>query len=334
MSAIKQTLLDMRSNLEPLLGTDTDKFIQIADNFVAAKPKLLEADRPSLLKAITDAAQAHLFIDGQECSLVPYKGVVKYSPGYKGLLKLARNSGELAAINAAVVYKTDAFEYSTDELGEHIKHQPNIFVTSKDRGAAIATYCIARTKDKGVYVEVMTEEEIQSCKKVSPSARMGDSPWDGPFADEMRKKTVFRRISKRLPSSTDLAIAIHADDELFNPEPEPEKEPEPAPTTSAKLNEAIKAQEAEPVKTPLSVQGLLAEVKVLENAKVNGKVTPRHKFCVLGEWYGTFNPVLAEKAKTMVNTAVWLIYEERETKDKKPYFEILDIKPAVEEDPI
>lgn len=339
MSEIKQTLVDLKSSLEPLLGNDTDKFIQIADNFIAAKPKLLEADRKTLLKAIMDAAQAHLYIDGQECALVPYKGAVKFSPGYKGLLKLARNSGELAAINAAVVYKTDVFEYFVDEKGEHIKHQPNMLVQSKDRGEPVATYCVARTKDGGVYIEVMTEEEIQACKKVSPAARMGDSPWDGPFADEMRKKTLFRRISKRLPSSTDLNVAIHADDPLFNPDPEPEPEPTPAPTTSPKLSEAVNTSGEKPTtpaipdKKPESVQGVLTETTAL-NAKLNGKDALRHKFHVGNEWYGTFDEALADKASGLKGALVWIIFERRVTKGGTAYLELLDIKPGVEEEVI
>lgn len=248
----KMDLENLKPKFQALMKDDTDKFVQIASNYLEQNPKLLECSSASFFAAVTKAAQCGLFIDGQEASIVPFKGTATMMTGYKGILKMVRNSGELASINAGVVYEKDTFEYYVDEKGEHLMHRP-AFV--KERGAPIQTYCIARTKgNTEPYIEVMHEEEVENCKKQSAAVKGGyDTPWKGPFADEMRKKTVIRRISKRLPMSTDLNMAITSDDALFNApvdEPAPSAEPK---TTSSSLEKAVGAEQ--PAPHPLAGQG-------------------------------------------------------------------------------
>jgi hypothetical protein len=122
---------------------------------------------------------------------------------------------------------------------------------------------------------------------------------------------------------TDKEDILFLENKEINPEPvEVKVEPEPA-----------KVGPEPAKKTPESVQGILLECKTI-TAKLNGKDTLRHKFRVGEEWYGTFDAVIADKASGLLNLEVWIIYESRTTKDGKPYFEMLDIKPAVVEDPI
>jgi recombination protein RecT len=151
----KKNLEELKPKLEKILKSDTDKFIQIAANYVEQNDGLLDKDRASLYAEIMKAAQAGLYVDGQESALVPFAGKIKLMVMYKGLLKQVRNSGELASINCGVVYENDVFEFSVDENGEHIKHVPNY---RGDRGKQISTYAIARTKDSSApYIEIMQE---------------------------------------------------------------------------------------------------------------------------------------------------------------------------------
>jgi len=55
--------------------------------------------------------------------------------------------------------------------------------------------------------------QVEQIKKVSRSKDNG--PW-GSFPEEMMKKTAIRRLSKRLPMSTDLEMVIKRDDELYD----------------------------------------------------------------------------------------------------------------------
>lgn len=295
---LKMNIANMREQLVPLLGIDTEKFIQILVNFLSGKEKLIKASRASLFSEIQKAAGMRLFIDGQEASLVPFKDSVKLMVGYKGILKMVRNSGELASINAGVVYEKDSFEYFVDELGEHVKHVPSFI---KERGKPTQTYCIARTKGNNEpYIEVMTEDDIQACKKVSRAGE--DSPWNGPFADEMRKKTVIRRISKRLPMSTDVNMALIDDDD--EPDNTP-TEPQPEKTTSSRLESAVGVT-PESVRQPYSnglppvepaldtfsqtVTGALEFITVKDVPTPKDPSKSRRYSCkIAGVFYGTWN---------------------------------------------
>lgn len=341
----KQNLTAIRDKLEPMLKGDTDKFIQIAANYVEQNQHLLKKNRASLYDSIIKAAQQGLYIDGLEAALVPFKDDVKFMSMYKGLLKQVRNSGELASINCGVVYEKDVFEYYVDEKGEHLKHVPD-FKAGKERGKPINVYAIARIKeDHPPYIEVMTEEDIQNCKK---SSRAGnESPWNGPFADEMRKKTIIRRISKRLPSSTDLNASMHNDDEWFEQPEEPETPPS-EPETSQRLRDAITQKteqqpSATPAPTPTQeppqkgemVEGVIQEIKTYEVKKDN-KPTPLYSCKVADVQYLTFsadmNKVIADAFAKKVPVTV--IFKKSVSTSNKSYNEILDIirQPVKEED--
>jgi recombination protein RecT len=173
-------------------------------------PELLGADRRSLLGACMKAAQDGLMLDGREAAPVIFRTKegpkVQYMPMVGGILKKIRNSGELASISAQVVYDKDHFEY---ELGdnEQIIHKPFL---SSDRGQPIACYAIAKTKDGAIYREVMSVADVEKVRNSSRAAQSG--PWVQ-WWDEMAKKTVIRRIAKRLPSSADVDSLFEADNE-------------------------------------------------------------------------------------------------------------------------
>jgi recombination protein RecT len=193
----------------------SEKFVRVVLTAVQGNPDLLSADRRSLYGACMKAAQDGLLPDGREAALVIFNTkngpLVQYMPMFGGLLKKVRNSGELAAITAQVVRKNDKFRYWVDGDGEHLEHEPLMF---GDRGEIIGVYALAKTKDGAVYIEVMTEEQVQDVRSVSRAKDSG--PWSGRFADEMRRKTAIRRLSKRLPMATDLEAVFRRDDEIFD----------------------------------------------------------------------------------------------------------------------
>jgi len=186
------------------------KFIRTAITALQMNPSLLDCDRRSVLASCMKAAQDGLLVDGREAALVIFKTkngpAAQYMPMIGGLLKKLRNSGELASIAAHVVHQGDVFRY---ELGdeERIVHQP---VWGADRGEPIAAYAIAKTKDGAVYREVMSHDEIEQVRSVSRARDNG--PWVA-WWGEMAKKTVLRRLMKRLPSSADLDRLIANDNE-------------------------------------------------------------------------------------------------------------------------
>ena len=165
--------------------------------------KAVAAGQPGLEAAIRAwfAAQDGLLADGREAALVIFRTKdgpkVQYMPMVGGILKKVRNSGELASISAQVAYDKDLFEY---ELGddERIVHKPFL---GEDRGKQIAVYAIAKTKDGAIYREVMSVADVEKVRAASKTGKFG--PWVD-WWDEMAKKTVIRRLAKRLPSSADI----------------------------------------------------------------------------------------------------------------------------------
>ena len=143
--------------------------------------------------------------------LIPWKNKntgtkeCQFMPSYIGLIELARRSGQVKTISGQVVYSGDKFEYRRTSSGPHFAHEPNL----DNPGTARAYYAVAEMIPAGVEFEVMTKPQIEDIRKRSQSANSG--PWVTDY-DEMAKKTVIKRLLKRLPMSDELADVIHRED--------------------------------------------------------------------------------------------------------------------------
>jgi phage RecT family recombinase len=200
-----------------------DRFMRVVLTAVNGNPDLLKADRASLFEAAMKAAQDGLLPDGREGALVIYNTKlpkknddqadqwikkVQWMPMIQGILKKVRNSGELLTITAHVVYTNDVFKYVLGD-DERIDHEP----TLEERGTPRLVYAIAKTKDGGVYREIMTLKDVEKVRAVSKAK---DGPAWKNWWDEMSKKVVLRRLSKRLPTSSDLDDLLRRDDDLYD----------------------------------------------------------------------------------------------------------------------
>lgn len=200
------------------------KFVRTTLTAIQNNPDLLNADRQSVLSSCMKAAQDGLVLDGREAALVIFNskdgdnGWVKkaqYMPMVAGIMKKARNSGEISTISAHVAYDKDRFLYILGDE-EKVVHEPFM---GGERGKPIAAYAIVRLKDGSVQREVMPVADIEAIRSRSKSAKSG--PWVSDWA-EMARKTVLRRIAKYVPSSTDkengnnLLELTSRDDELYD----------------------------------------------------------------------------------------------------------------------
>lgn len=262
MEAMRGTLVKMQPEFASALPPQipVEKFIRTTLTAVQMNPELLSADRRSLLGACMKAAQDGLLLDGREAAPVIFNTKdgkkVQYMPMVGGILKKIRNSGELASISANVVYDKDFFEY---ELGddERIVHKPFL---GADRGQQLAVYAVAKTKDGAIYREVMSVADVEKVRAASRAGKFG--PW-ADWWDEMAKKTVIRRMAKRLPSSADVDQVFESDNDAsgfdqierrapVNITPEPEAQTAPLSrlkrsmgTVDADTGEVLPAEEAQ-----------------------------------------------------------------------------------------
>ncbi len=223
-----------------------EKLQRVVMTVVQQQPELLQADRRSLLGAVMKCAADGLVPDGREAALVLFNGRVQYMPMLAGILKRARNSGEIASINVQVVYEKDRFVWRPSEE-KAIEHEvPSL---SEDRGKPIGAYAIVRLKDGDTMHEVMSLKEIEKVRAVSRAKNAG--PWTQ-WWDQMARKTVLRRLSKYLPMDADAERLFRRDDDLGAPNGDADAAPltidgtaEPGGRLAA-LESAIEG-EAEPV---------------------------------------------------------------------------------------
>ena len=151
--------------------------------------------------------------------------------GYKGMIELARRSGNLKSIHAQAVYQGDEFSYWEDETGQHFMFKANPNVAHKPE-LLTDVYVNAQLMNGGFIFEHMTRREVDDIMRRSPSARSG-GPWKTDY-EAMALKTVIRRSFKYLPVSVEARQAAEADEttpdysDIFNPVLPNEDEDTPA----------------------------------------------------------------------------------------------------------
>jgi phage RecT family recombinase len=274
-----------------------ERFQQVVVTAIRKSPILLEKNRGSLFSACMECAKDGLIPDGQQAALVPYKNEVRYMAMVKGIAMKVRNSGEILTIDAGVVYSGDEYEAWVDEKGPHFKHKRKF---GKDRGDIILTYAYAIGKNGECFFEEIDEAEMQAIKKCS---RGSNTPWNGPFENEMRRKSAIRRLAKyRLPSSTDLDQIIRQDDDMYdlNESTADDKDENTIDTNASEVNQAgstdsdsdaddVNDMTAEPqFKT---VQGVVESIKA-KNGETNGRKWQKFGGVIDGKLYTTFSATI------------------------------------------
>lgn len=221
-----------------------ERFVRTAQTAIALTRNIDKVKNPQpLLAACSKAAADGLILDGREAALViDYQGDAQYRPMMRGLLKLAYNSGQIKSIVVETACANDFFDYSPTRAGEPIIHKIDL---KTDRGEVYAVYALATLMDGGVIHEVMTTTDINRIRdrsdayKAFVAKKIKSTPWTTDWS-EMARKTVFRRLSKYLPSSVDRDDRLHQaaeridDDYTFDAEPAPANDGGAAPSTTKK----------------------------------------------------------------------------------------------------
>lgn len=195
-----------------------DRFLRVCMTTLRTSGKLVKCDPQSLMAALLTAAQLGLepSILGQ-CYLIPYGNKVEFQIGYKGMIDLARRSGELQTIYASIFYKEEIeagrFDYS-EGTDLFIRHKPMIDLVDP---MPVGAYAVARFKDGGFQFVVMGKHVIEKIKASSKTNKYPDSPWNK-WPEEMWKKTAIRRLFKMLPISVELASKVMDNDQVIKSE--------------------------------------------------------------------------------------------------------------------
>lgn len=189
-----------------------EKFLKLAVMAVSKVPKLRElavSNQAGLFTELIACAQMGLLPDGKDAVILPFKNTAKLIPMVWGMVRLARESGEIKSIWADIVHENDQFESWADSSGQHFIHRPNY---DGERGPIKMAYAASVLENGQTELEVMSMADISAVEKTSRS----NNVWQGAFRSEMVKKTPLRRLLKRLPMTPKLEKVVEHGDKDYD----------------------------------------------------------------------------------------------------------------------
>jgi len=191
-------------------------------NALMANPSLMDYDPRLIFREVSKAAGLGLLLDpllGEGYIVTAYnyktrKTEPQLRVGYKGMNKLARQTGNVSGIYAHEVHALDEIEC---DLGfpKVFHHKPKLFV---DRGPIVGYVALVAYKDATFDFEPMSLEQCLAIRdrsdawKAYKADKIKSTPWASDES-EMCKKTVLRRLMKRQDQSPELVRAFQIEDE-------------------------------------------------------------------------------------------------------------------------
>lgn len=196
-----------------------ERMTRVALTAWSKTPALLECSAQSIAGCVMTAAELALELSGPlgQAYMVPRwnkKANCKeatFQVGYRGLIDLAIRNGRLRQFSAHTVHLKDQFYYRYG-TSPKLDHEPS---NDPDRGPVTHVYAVAIQTNGGFDFEVMTFNDIVAfVNQYVDGPEKESSPWRTAW-DEMAKKTVIRKLSKRLPMTILYAEAVVADEAPF-----------------------------------------------------------------------------------------------------------------------
>ena len=231
MEEVCNALTNMSGKFKEALphGMSVERFISTVRQGLQThrdKDKLLTANRQSLYLACMKAAADGLMLDGREAALVVFGTDVAYMPMTQGLVKLARNSGEIKNIEAQVVYANDKFTYIMG-VDPSPRHEADWF--SGNRGEPVGAWALVTLENGEKIPAILPKNKIMRVAASSKNAYQYDCS-KGASWEEWWRKTAVKNVLKYAPRSTELDRALAHDNELSPIDVTPE------PTTITQLH--------------------------------------------------------------------------------------------------
>lgn len=230
-----------------------ERLARVALTELRRNPQLARCDQSSFLGSLMICAQLGLEPGGPlgQAWIVPFRNgrtgkiEAQFVLGYRGMMELARRSGQIISIEARAVYEGDQFDCRFG-LESHLEHRPDWDNPARGNPDKLRfAYAVAHLKGGGIQFVVVPRREIEAARAASKTGATG--PWQTDY-EAMALKTAVRKLFKWLPISIELAEAIEQDEraELGLPQEnpladsaatevlvEPETEQESAPAEDA-----------------------------------------------------------------------------------------------------
>lgn len=203
-------------------GLSRDRFTNLVTSLVRRTPDLIgcvtsPAGRTSLVLAALQCAALGLEPNTplKEASIVPRKNKgqqeAQLMVEYRGLIKLARRSGEISTLIAEVVHQRDEFDYSLG-LDPSLRHVP--YDGDDDPGELTHCYAVVRFKDGGTQFVVVPRRDVHNLHRSKSDSWRSEksrpySPWST-NTEAMWRKTAVRALEPFLPLTADAQRGIVA----------------------------------------------------------------------------------------------------------------------------
>lgn len=225
-----QRINDVAPRFQAVLprGWDMDRFKNLVLSCVKREPKLIACfgtpqGEASLIVAALQCAAIGLEPNTplKEAALVPRKnkGVdeCQLMIEYRGLIKLARRSGEISTLTAEVVRERDEFTYSMglDPTLRHVRYDGD-----EDPGELTHCYAVCVFKDGGKQFVVLSRREVQLEHRSKSDSWRNErsrpySPWTQ-FEAAMWRKSAVRALEPFLPLTAEAASGFDSDERVLS----------------------------------------------------------------------------------------------------------------------
>ncbi len=179
-------------------------------------PSIFQCTPESILVSAYNCLEFDMLAGNRnECALIPRKSKdgrleLNFQPMVYGIINTAYDSGAIIKIDCEVICENDFFEY---EQGSEIKltFKKQLF---EERGKILGAYCVCRLPNGQQVIEVMNVKELEKIRKKAQT----DYVWKDNL-EEMYRKTVVKRVFKRLPKKGEkLEKIIEIDNSLERPD--------------------------------------------------------------------------------------------------------------------
>lgn len=201
-----------------------ERMARIATTELRKTPKLMACNPMSFLGAVIQCAQLGLEPGNAlgHAYILPFEKRQKVGGqwqtvdteaqliiGYRGMIDLARRSGQILSLSAQAVYQGDEFDcvFGLDPTLRHVPDFNNPARATADNLSFV--YAVAKLKDGGTQFAVMSRAEITAIRSRSKAGESG--PWVTDY-EAMALKTVIRRLFKYLPVSIEMQRAVALDE--------------------------------------------------------------------------------------------------------------------------
>lgn len=169
------------------------RFVQNALSLLNEKPELAKYGQTQILAGLTRGALLGLDFFNKEAYLVAYGNQLQYQTSYIGAQKLIKKYSihKVKNIYAELVREDDLFETGIEANKRFVTFKPKAFNSKPVIGA----FAVVEFEDGDIQVETMNTEELEAVRKKS---KMGNAGAWKEFTGEMQKKTVIRRLCKKI----------------------------------------------------------------------------------------------------------------------------------------